>query len=1135
MKKRLVMGISRHRPAPGGRGAHATGVAIVLMACVCAVVMWCASTAAAQAPVWNITAMATPTYFPPNSTGEPRRARGTPTEIGGNEVVVTARNLGDTPISGSTIPIKIAVNLHGVTFAEKASGQIYSFACGGGGPFRGTCGIPLSGCAEGASEPCVMTYTGTVEPGAVMNLRFQVATGAPGVAVSSATISGGEVVGVPLAPASVKQELMVSSSHAPFGIQPDSVLLHFVGANGAPETQADAHPYDLAVDLTLNDYVGHPNFTERVPAENMKDLAVELPPGVAGDELALAQCTTIILTPGECSGSSQVGSLAISISGTAGAPGLAIFNLKPDNGHTNELGFSLGGLGVHMPTTVRTDSDYALTNITPDIPAALAAIDAIETNIWGVPGETAHDRERVLKGHNPEAEGGNASALPPTPFLTMPSECGRPLVFRVAVDSWGHPGRKLADGSPDLSDPNWKVATDTTPPLTGCERLQSFAPKVTVVPATTFADTPSGTTVDVSVPQGEGLTNPNELAVPTLQDTSVTLPQGLVINPGQANGLGACQFSEDGVGTVGPPSCPADSKVGTVEIETPLLPDKLEGNVYVLQSNPPDLQLLVAASGDGVNLKLIGHVHLNEQTGQLTSTFDGTPALPFTHFRLIFSGGAQAALSTPPSCGVYSTMADFTPWSSPLTPDFVSADAFALNAGPNGSACASPLPFSPSMIAGSTTDQAGGYTDFSLLLSRADGQQRIAGLQFKTPEGLLGMLSTVQLCGEPQASLGTCSAESQIGHTIVGAGAGPDQFYVPQAGQPPAPIYLTGPYKGAPFGLSIVVPVIAGPFNLGTVVVRAAISVDPHTAQLTISTDPLPQILDGIPTDLRQIDTVIDRPGFMFNPTDCAPMEFSGVAQSAQGATAPISSHFQMGSCQSLTFKPNFKVSVSGRNSRARGASLDARVVYPATPLGANQASSQSNIKSVKVDLPKQLPSRLTTLQKACTAAQFESNPAGCPAASKIGSVRAITPVLPVPLTGPVYFVSHGGEAFPSLVAILQGDGVRVDLVAATFISKAGITSSTFKQIPDVPIHSFELYLPQGPFSALAANGNLCNDNLKMPTVFTAQNGAVIHQSTPISVNGCTNIKTKVKKARNARGSGKARKSSITTDRRTSR
>ena len=429
------------------------------------------------------------------------------------------------------------------------------------------------------------------------------------------------------------------------------------------------------------------------------------------------------------------------------------------------------------------------------------------------------------------------------------------------------------------------------------------------------------------------------------------------------------------------------------------------------------------------------------------------------------------------------------------------------------------------MIAGSTTDQAGGYTSFSLLLTRPDDQQRIGNLQFKTPEGLLGMISKIPLCPEPQAAQGTCSSASQIGHTVVEAGPGPYPLVVPQPGQPPAPIYLTGGYKGAPYGLSIVVPLVVGPFTLQTQIVRAKIEVDPLTTQLTVTTDPLPQIIDGVPADLRAINAVIDRPGFMFNPTGCEPGSFSGTATGTEGASAPISSHFQMGSCRSLTFKPNFKVSTSGKTSRKDGASLDAKILYPTGALGDNQASSQSNVKMVKVDLPKQLPSRLTTLQKACPSQTFEANPASCPGDSRVGSATAITPVLPVTLTGPAYFVSYGGAKFPELVVVLQGYGVTVYLHGETFISKAGITSSTFRKVPDVPITSFELQLPEGPYSALAANGNLCTTKLAMPTAFTGQNGAVIKQSTPISVSGCTKHKTtNTKKSKKAGKGHKAKK-----------
>jgi hypothetical protein len=276
---------------------------------------------------------------------------------------------------------------------------------------------------------------------------------------------------------------------------------------------------------------------------------------------------------------------------------------------------------------------------------------------------------------------------------------------------------------------------------------------------------------------------------------------------------------------------------------------------------------------------------------------------------------------------------------------------------------------------------------------------------------------------------------------------------------------------------------------------------------------------------MRSINAVIERPGFMFNPTSCAPMAFSGEVESTEGATTSVSSPLQVGSCRALTFKPNFQVSAPAKYSRANGASLYAKIIYPTGKLGHNQASSQSNIEAVKVELPKQMPSRLSTLQKACPGKVFEANPAQCPAPSVVGHVRAVTPVLPVPLTGPAYFVSHGNEAFPSLIMVLQAEGITVEVVGSTYISKQGITSSTFHGIPDVPITLFELVLPEGPDSALTGVGNFCKETLKMPTDFTAQDGATRDQYTKVSITGCPKAKTKKKKVRKHKHAKKSSRS----------
>ncbi len=437
----------------------------------------------------------------------------------------------------------------------------------------------------------------------------------------------------------------------------------------------------------------------------------------------------------------------------------------------------------------------------------------------------------------------------------------------------------------------------------------------------------------------------------------------------------------------------------------------------------------------------------------------------------------------------------------------------------NVEGCASPPGLSPGFSAGTVSPQAGAFSAFTLNFTRQDREQFLSGIQVHTPKGLLGMLSSVPLCGEPQAAQGTCPEASRIGSTRVASGAGSHPFEI--GGN----VYLTTGYKGAPFGLSIVTDAVAGPFNLGLVVVRSRIDVDPVTSQLTVTSDPLPQIVFGVPLRLKRVTVNIDRPNFMFNPTNCAAQQLTAVVSGNQQAVANVASPFAAAGCKSLAFKPEFKVSTSGKTSKANGASLDAKVSYP--PF---KAGSEANIAYVKVELPKQLPSRLTTLQKACTDATFNANPAACPSSSIIGIVRASTPLLPVGLEGPVYFVSHGGEAFPSLIAVLQGDGVRVDLTGTTFISKTGITSSTFKAVPDVPVNTFEIYLPEGKYSALAANGSLCTaaaqGKLKMPSEFVAQNGAVLKQSTKITVTNCPKAKQRKakKKASKPRKSTRGRR-----------
>jgi hypothetical protein len=745
----------------------------------------------------------------------------------------------------------------------------------------------------------------------------------------------------------------------------------------------------------------------------------------------------------------------------------------------------------------------------------------------------------------PESNGEECkTSVPEAPLLTNPTSCGTPRTATLSVDDWQKPGNFTTEPG-DLPDEGVHTLPASLPELSGCEGL-NFNPTLEVKPDGEAGSTPTGLNVGLHVPQ-EATSNPAGLAEADVKNTTVTLPAGVHISPSAADGLQACSNAQIGfegyreldssgvqtpvfaaklynqaTGREEATLCPDASKIATVKIKTPLLEGELEGSVYLaapqnfagLPENPfgslVAMYLVAEEPERGVEIKLAGKVSPDPVTGQLTTTFEDTPQLPFSDLKLEFYGTDRAPLASPAHCGTYQTDASLTPWTSPESGPPVSPVAdFDINSGPNGSACpGSALPFSPTLATGVPNVNAGSFSTLTTTLSREDGQQSIQQVTLHYPPGVSGILAGIPLCGEAEANAGTCSAASEIGETIVSVGEGNDPFSV-TGGK----VYLTGPYHGAPFGLSIVNPAKAGPFDLEEgrpVVVRAKIEVNPTTAALTVTTNTpaegnaIPRILDGIPLQIKHVNVNITRNGFTFNPTSCNPTQVTGTVASAEGASSPVSDPFQVTNCQALKFAPKFGVSTTGKTSKADGAGLVAKLSYPSGSFG-----TQSEIARVKVDLPKQLPSRLTTLQKACTNAQFEANPANCPSASKIGYATVTTPLLPVPLTGPAIFVSHGGEAFPSLTMVLQGYGVTIDLVGTTYISHAGITSTTFKSVPDVPFNTFTLTLAQGRYSALASNlpvkdkGSFCGQTLSMPTAFVAQNGTEIHESTKLGVTGC--------------------------------
>jgi hypothetical protein len=946
-----------------------------------------------------------------------------------------------------------------------------------------------------------------------------------------------------------------------FGVKTFEVS--FLNEHGEPDTQAGSHPHEMVTNIAFNTRFLRREATAdsryvTQPDGNVKDVITDLPPGLVGDPNATAtKCTLRQLEApqgntgggGNCPVESEVGELEVEFGDPLDAfkpikeP---VYNMVPPHGVAVQIGANFIIPKSFINAGVEAGGDYPVRAAVLDIPV-IEPIVTTRLTVFGVVGS----------GENRKA------------FLTLPTGCTGPLRSSISTDSYQEPGHMVKPPPTLTRDPAGNPLA-----LTGCSKLE-FPPTIEAKPDVPDASSASGLTVGVHVSQKAAL-NPDGLAESSLRDTTVTLPEGVALNPAGADGLEACsqglagftgftEFNsefEPGVKTAtftpempeplqpGSNFCPDGSKIGTVKINTPLLPNPLEGAVYLAAQNANPfgsliaMYLVVEDPVSGTIIKLTGEVRLTE-TGQIVTTFKNTPDLPFEDLELHFFGGERAPLTTPSRCGTYTTNASFVPWdgNGPVN----TSSSFQITSGPNGSPCpGASLPFAPSLTAGTTNIQAGAFSPFTMTMSREDGNQNLQAISLKMPPGLSGLLSGVELCPEPLADQGTCGPGSLIGETIVSVGVGGKPFSV-KGGR----VYITGPYGGAPFGLSIVNPAKAGPFDVekdtanpannpacDCLVVRAKIEVDPHTAALTITSDnsgpyKIPTILDGIPLQIKHVNVTINRPGFTFNPTNCNPMSITGSLSSTEGATSALSVPLQATNCAVLGFKPAFKVSTSGKTSRSKGASLSVKLTYPKAPFG-----SQANIRSVKVDLPKQLPSRLTTLQKACTAAQFNTNPAGCPAASVVGHAKAITPLIPVPLEGPAYFVSHGGEAFPSLIIVLQGYGVTLDLVGMTFISKAGITSSTFKTVPDAPVGSFELTLPQGKFSALGTNKNLCAltktvtvkktvlrkvhghtrkvvkktqktvvEPLQMPTEFVAQNGAKINQSTPVAVTGCTKHK----------------------------
>jgi hypothetical protein len=872
-----------------------------------------------------------------------------------------------------------------------------------------------------------------------------------------------------------------------FGVEPG----HFAGGAcadatpscGKPDLQAASTPFNTFVTIALNQ-----NGSKEVEGQ-VKRIRVDSPPGLVFDPHAIPICPLATLATLKCPNTSIIGvakGAEETSKGTDTPFEFPIFNVVPPPGAPSDFAYPtptgivqlIGGVSWHNEF-LKGEGVKAPTG------------DAHELfTIEGIPQSPPLVSLTIaLFGAPEELNGGGA---PDNAFIRIPTSCTGPAANYLEIESYAGESKGY---SFTPVPPFTPIPLETM----NCQAVP-FPSSFAVNPETTQMDAPDGAEVAITTPQNQ---KPSELASAHLKTVQVTLPEGMTLNPSAAHGIQACTPEQVEITPAKPTNtCPPNAKIGTVVVETPAvlapkgLPEEhegvLSGAIYLGAppsgqiTGPPYTIYVTAESGEyGVGLVQKGTVEPNPATGQLTTTFENNPQSPFSSFVMRFNGGVLAPLANPLLCGTATTTASLAPWSG--NPASVFTPAFAVDNEGKGGACPSPLSFSLSQGTEAHPTTGAAATNFTLNLARADGQQYLSRVSATLPAGLVGKIPAVPLCEEPLIAQAKCTTASEIGKATVkvGSGGAPTEFS--------GPVYLTGPTNGAPYGMAVVISVTAGPFSLGNDIVRTAIEIDQYTGRVTVVGN-VPTIFKGVPLRLKALSVAITRQGFLLNPTNCGVLSTNTTLTSSFGAAQTLSTPFQATDCGSLVFKPSFAVSTNAKATRKNGPPLFVKIGYP--------AGLQSAIKSVFVKLPKQLPSRLSTLKEACPEAVFNASPWHCPQKSKVGGATVFTPVLPKKLTGPAFFVSHGGAAFPDLDLVMTGNGVQIILVGQTNISK-GITSTTFASTPDVPVTKFEMKLSNGPNSALGSIGNLCKPTLVMPTTITGQNGKVIKQNTKISVSSC--------------------------------
>jgi hypothetical protein len=1017
-------------------------------------------------PVWKLYSLSVPTNLKPGAIE--------------SQIILQAVNVGGATTHG---PFTITDTLPaGLTVVE---------ARYNGGPLCSVSGQVVT-CS--VNEP--------ITPGELVpvNIHLDVDPGASGTLPNDAEVEGGGT-----APASSVLPVEVTSALPSFSFLAgeEGFAAPLSSADGSAATQAGSHPYQLTVQLGFP--AEKPGQEIIVSTGHVRDISTDLAPGeIVNPNSTSELCTEVEMVARDCPVESQIGTDTLSTAGLGFAlvGSTPLYNMVPAPGSPSTFGFDAGGVGifVHIKGSLRSDGDYGLSGTSNDILARGAnPVLGVRLAFWGDPSSSSHQDSRECPG------GCGVPEASDTALLTAPVQCsGQPTVTRGRADSWEETGTFVSASYESADLEGHPVA------MGGCNQLQ-YDPSLEARPTTNLADSPSGLEVDIHQPTNE---DPGGISPAMMRNLRLALPAGMSVNPSSANGLGACAEAQAHLHSLLAGECPDDSKLGSAEVITPLLDHPVPGALYLAEplKNPTGsligLYLELNDPSTGTVSNLAGKVIADPVTGQLTTVFEDNPQLPLEDIKTHLFTGPRAALRTPAACGSYATKTDLAPWSAPQTPVAHLSDPWQIQASPNGGACPAQgeaLPNTPSFTAGTLSPQAGDYSPFLFKLTRKDDTAEPLKVDTTLPAGLVAKLAGVPYC--PEAGIAraasrsnpnegilerndpSCPAASKVGALDVATGAGITPFHAQ------GNVYLSGPYKGAPLSLAVITPAIAGPFDLGTVLTRVALNVDPETAKVSATSDPLPSILYGIPLDIRSIALQMDRPNFTLNPTSCDPLSVTGSLLTTAGAS-PLLVPFQVGECGALGFRPKLAVRLKGGTSRGAHPALTANLTYP-------KSGKYANVKVAQVTLPHSEFLDQAHIGTVCTRVQFAAKQ--CPAKSIYGKASATTPLLEKPLSGPVYLRSSTHK-LPDLVVALHG---QVDVVLDGRIDSVnGGIRTTFEAAPDAPVSKFTLQMQGGKKGLLVNSTNLCKHPKanKAISLMEGQNGKVF-DTEPALANSCKKAK----------------------------